>query len=91
MKQVYTYIAFMDNLPNHVSLYFKIGRTVNYNERLRQIRTANPFIKTVLIQSFDCEYYLHKKLKKYKVQNEWFCINTKNTVAEVAIEIKKYL
>jgi hypothetical protein len=83
-----TYIAFMDGLPEYSKLYFKIGKSINYKERLRQLQTSNPFIKTILLQGFDCEYFLHSYLKKYKVKNEWFCINEASTVKEVAIIIR---
>jgi hypothetical protein len=38
-----TYIAFMDGLPEYSKLYFKIGKSINYKERLRQLQTSNPF------------------------------------------------
>jgi hypothetical protein len=83
-----TYIAFMDGLPEYQKLYFKIGKSINYNERLRQLKTSNPFIKTILLQGFDCEYFLHFHLKDYKVKNEWFCINEATTPKEVALIIQ---
>ena len=70
-----TYIAFMDGLPEYSKLYFKIGKSINPKERLRQLQTSNPFIKNILLHDFDCEYFLHFHLKKHKVKNEWFCIN----------------
>lgn len=79
-----TYIAFMDNLPEYSKLYFKIGRSIGFNERLRALKNANPFIKTILIHEFDCEYFLHCHLKKYNIKNEWFCINEAVTVKDVA-------
>jgi hypothetical protein len=79
-----TYIAFMDGLSNHSKLYFKIGKSINYNERLRQLQTSNPFIKTILLNHFDCEYFLHNCLKGYKVKNEWFCIDEATSVKDVA-------
>lgn len=78
-----TYVAFMNGFPEYSKLYFKIGKSINYKERLRQLRTANPFIKSILLQDFDCEYFLHFHLKKYKVKNEWFCINEATTVEDV--------
>ena len=86
-----TYIIFMDNLPEYNKLYFKIGRSINVMERLRQLRTGNPFIKTILIQDFDCEYFLHQHLRKYRVQKEWFCIDTEKTPADVAYNYIKPL
>jgi len=83
-----TYIAFMDGLQENSKLYFKIGKSINYNERLRQLKTSNPFIKTILLQNFDCEYFLHSHLKEYKVKNEWFCINEASTPKEVALIIQ---
>lgn len=77
-----TYIAFMDGLPEYSKLYFKIGKSINHKERLRQLQTSNPFIKTILLHGFDCEYFLHSYLKKYKVKNEWFCINEASTVKD---------
>ena len=79
-----TYIAFMDNLPEYSKLYVKIGRSIGFNERLRALKNANPFIKTILIHEFDCEYFLHCNLKKYNIKNEWFCINEADTVKKVA-------
>jgi hypothetical protein len=78
IKEVETYIAIMDNLPNYEKLYFKIGRTINRTERLRQLKNANPFIKTILIHKIDCELYLKHSLKKYNIQNEWFSIKSKD-------------
>ena len=70
-----TYITIMDGLPNYERLYFKVGKTINTDERFRQIKTSNPFIKTILLFNFDCEYYLHKSLKKYHLTKEWFTID----------------
>ena len=78
-----TYIIFMDNLPKYDKLYFKIGRSINVTERLRQLQTGNPFIKSILILDFDCEYFLHQYLRKYKVQKEWFCIDAEKNPQNV--------
>ena len=75
VTQSTTYITIMDGLPNYERLYFKVGKTINTDERFRQIRTANPFIKTILLIDFDCEYYLHKSLQKYHLTNEWFSVD----------------
>ena len=73
-----TYVAVMNALPNYEKLYFKIGKTINHKSRFRQLRTANPFIKTILLHNFDCEYYLHKCFKDYHLINEWFVMESKD-------------
>ena len=84
MKETETYIAIMDNYPNYEKLYFKIGRTINRTERLRQLKNANPFIGTILIHKIDCELYLKHSLKKYKIINEWYSLNSKD-IKDIAI------
>ena len=86
----YTYIAIMDAMPNYDKLYFKIGKTINFKERQRQLKTANPFIKTILLQDFDCEYFLHQKLKENKYKNEWYSIESKS-IKDVGLLIKPHL
>ena len=73
-----TYIAIMDNLPNYEKIYFKVGRTTNRVERFRQLRNANPFIKTCLVMPFDCELYLKHYLKDLKIVNEWHFFESKD-------------
>lgn len=88
-----TYIAIMDGLPNYERLYFKVGKTINTNERFRQISTSNPFIKTILLFNFDCEYYLHKSLKKYHLTKEWFaidCVEVKTLAKMIIPHITNY-
>lgn len=86
-----TYIVFMDGLPEYSKLYFKIGKSINCEERLRQLKTSNPFIKTTLLHHFDCEYFLQNELKEYKIKNEWFCIDEATKVSDVAIMIRPFI
>jgi hypothetical protein len=82
-----TYVAMMDNYPKHDELYFKIGKSVSIDTRIRQIISCNPFVKTILVHNFDCERYLHNELSEYKIKNEWFCIPDAKTKKDIAIKI----
>jgi hypothetical protein len=52
--------------------FFKVGRTKDFNNRIRQIRTANPHIVTYKIIEFDCENKIHQMLSYCKYKHEWF-------------------
>jgi hypothetical protein len=75
-------------------LYFKIGKTISLEWRLRQLQTANPIIGTVSTIPFDCEKYLHINLKAYKVRKEWFCmkdlVSAKDVLKKISLLIIEY-
>jgi hypothetical protein len=89
-----TYIVFMDAVNNFDKLYFKIGKTISLEWRLRQLQTANPIIGTVSTIPFDCEKYLHINLKAYKVRKEWFCmkdlVSAKDVLKKISLLIIEY-
>lgn len=55
----------------------KIGRSSNVLQRLDSLQTANPYpLKIILIaeNQGNIEKDLHKKLKKFKTNGEWFLL-----------------
>lgn len=53
---------------------FKIGKSKNPVNRLKQIKTSNPFIELYGITEIP-EKKFHKKYKEYNIGGEWFEIN----------------
>lgn len=52
--------------------YYKIGKTNNVDNRLRQLKTHNPEITLIGLTDLYSEELLHKKFKDYRVKGEWF-------------------
>jgi hypothetical protein len=56
----------------------KIGRSANPEERLKQLKTANPDCKIIHIINHDVEKILHAKFKDYQIAGEWYDSNIIN-------------
>ena len=54
---------------------YKIGQTNNINQRIKNIYTANPFIKMLGSTDKISEKTLHDIYKNYRVKLEWFDLN----------------
>lgn len=52
--------------------YYKIGESLNPFRRLKQLRTANPFVKLIGYTKKYSESRLHQKFNKWKIKGEWF-------------------
>jgi hypothetical protein len=65
-----TYIIRLNN-----SKLIKIGRTTDIDSRIRNIKTANPFVNEVVYYEGDIERYLHRCLSMFRVRGEWFDID----------------
>lgn len=57
--------------------FFKIGISMDPNDRLKNIQTSNPY-KLALIKTYDCEKsfevekIIHTKMDKFNANGEWF-------------------
>lgn len=70
----------------------KIGITANLPRRLKEIKKSFQFCGTIpkleiegyieYEYNLELEQYLHKELKEYNYQNEWFAIDDINIVLE---------
>jgi hypothetical protein len=52
--------------------FFKVGRTKDFDSRIRQITTANPHVVTFKVINYDCENEIHEMLSNCRYKNEWF-------------------
>ena len=64
-KTIFTYLISDER-------YYKIGRSVNPEKRLKQISTGNPKAKLLNTLEGDYEKWLHDILSEYRIKNEWF-------------------
>ena len=75
MKQVQTYILFME-LPDNQMILFKIGKSKDIASRLRHHKSSNPLITSVYIFDDNVEKYLHWCFEDYRMfedkKREWF-------------------
>ena len=85
MGLTYTYVIVLDN-----SNLIKIGKSKTLNDRVRQIKTANPFVKTIHTIAGDYESYLHRCLSGLRYKGEWFKLeeNKVKDVIESLIHIR---
>lgn len=60
-----TYLVFDGSL-------YKIGKSVNPNERLKAIKSQNPKAEIIHIIGSDIESLLHNKFKDKRIHHEWF-------------------
>jgi len=71
--------------------HYKIGVSENVTKRLRQLQTGNPErLKVIHIQGFPdisiariIEKHLHRMLKDYRLNGEWFEILTQSELDSV--------
>jgi hypothetical protein len=57
---------------------FKIGKTINVQQRFNSLKTANPNIKIILVINGFFETELHEKYKKKQISGEWFSLSKKD-------------
>jgi len=62
----------------HGSNLVKFGRTKNIKSRTQQIKTSNPFIKSVVSVDGDFESFIHRCLNEFRVTGEWFDLGDLN-------------
>jgi len=83
----FVYIAKQTNENN----IYKIGISKNINSRLKTFKTGNIFVEIIASRktnfSREIESHLHKKLKKYKINGEWFYLEEK----QIEFIIQNYL
>ena len=70
MKTEYCYLM-------HDGTYYKIGKSVNPNQRLKQLKTANPNINLIDYTDKVKEKDLHKLYVNSMVNLEWYNLNQK--------------
>lgn len=91
-------MAFVYILRNGTDNIFKIGRTIDIDVRLRQLRTGNPQLSVFQLietdQEVACEGYLHKRLASRQIgggsAQEFFAI-TEAELGPIITDAKAYL
>ena len=68
-KSMQTYFAIDD------SGLVKIGRSIDWKNREKQLKTGNANIKIILVLQEDVEVELHKKFYDYQYSGEWYRIS----------------
>jgi len=74
-----------------INEFYKIGITQNIESRLKTIETNNPYKPELIFyekvsESFEIEQFLHRKLKRKNIKNEWFKLSkkdVKSTIKEI--------
>jgi len=74
--------------------YFKIGKTKNINNRIKQIKSNN--INVELIAFRECygfskfEKLLHHRYEKFRYKNEWFLMDDFDNLVELWLSFSIY-
>jgi hypothetical protein len=68
-----TYVVILNN-----SNLVKVGRSKDLKSRIRQIKTANPFVSEILYTEGDYENYIHRCLSHTSIIGEWFDVGNCN-------------
>ena len=63
-----TYIIGLTNTRN----CYKIGRTTDIDERLKALKTGNPFVKLIAIHDGDIENQVHSRCALSRIDLEWY-------------------
>lgn len=67
-KEIFTYIMFD-------GILYKIGKSINPEKRLNQIKTSNPNAKLICYGNAVTEKYMHDRFYRSRVKGEWFKLN----------------
>ena len=67
--------------------YYKIGKSIHPQKRLKQFKTANPNIEIVAISKLVAEKDLHSLYKNKNITLEWFDL-TNEDVNEIKLLFK---
>ena len=62
-------------MKDNINGLYKIGYSINPNQRERTLQSEKPNIKIVKIWNKDIEKELHKNYKANRVRGEWFDLN----------------
>ena len=68
MKEQLTYLIFD-------GILYKIGKSINPEKRLKQIKTSNPNAKLICYGNAVTEKYMHDRFYRSRVKGEWFKLN----------------
>lgn len=66
---------------------YKIGKTINVEQRVRSLKTANPNIILIAYGEGNNESFLHDKYALYRYVREWFNLERKH-VQEIIVFFK---
>lgn len=77
----------------------KVGVTMDIDERLRSLQTANPYELKVLASicckskrhAFELEQDIHVKLKRYRVRGEWFSHEIEKEIPKILARDMEYI
>jgi len=59
-------------LRDAITEYIKIGKSINVNRRLKEIKSANPTVELITVIDEDVELKLHHKFEHKRMGGEWF-------------------
>ena len=68
MKEQLTYLMFDGVL-------YKIGKSINPENRFKQIKTSNPNVRLICYGNAVTEKYMHDRYYRSRVKGEWFKLN----------------
>ena len=68
MKEQLTYLIFD-------GILYKIGKSINPEQRLKQIKTSNPNAKLICYGNAVTEKYMHDRFYRSRIKGEWFKLN----------------
>lgn len=66
--------------------YFKIGRSLDIEKRLKSIKSHNPDATLLCLTDGDIEYEIHSKYQEYNYHNEWFFIPDDEIIKKLVSE-----
>lgn len=75
-------------------IFYKIGKTTDFPQRLKSMQTGNPYILEPLKlfkteDGRDLEAFLHNRLNKYHFRGEWFILPGLDEVIELVAEYEQ--
>lgn len=71
--------------------YLKIGRSLNSNIRIGQLKTANPHIMCSWYINGNYEKILHKYFEYYRYKGEWFNLRKEYIISKSLMSYKNWL
>ena len=91
MQTSFIYIIGSDKPP------YKVGISKNPNKRLKNLQTGHPYplqihhiVETNIIQTKLLETVIHRNLKFYKTNGEWFNMSLQNLKLQVEFVLIRY-
>lgn len=65
-------------LRDAITEYTKIGKSIDINRRLKEIKSANPTVELITVIDKDIELELHHEYEHKRMNGEWFNLTEKD-------------